>query len=239
MKTVTLILISISGAVFVAGIPPATAAPSAYPPANASIALVSKVVLDVKRKELEKDWEIAKRGETLSSGDRVRTGEKSIAIIKFKDNSLVRVRERSELTVTGETRGSSFSKNVNIEGGVVGFNIRKQKKDEEFRFTSPTSVASIRGTGGLFRAHESADTLTVVEGSVLLTNNISTNSVLVRAGFTGISNPDGTIQTRPATNEELAAAQNASSLSEQDNKLEIELRDNQGDRKELKIDFQE
>ena len=211
----------------------------ATPPAESSVALVSKVVLDVTRKEVTKDWQIAKRGETLSSGDRVKTGEKSVAVIKFKDNSLVRVRERSELTVTGTTQGSSFSKSVNVQSGVVGFNIRKQQPDEVFRFASPTSVASIRGTGGQFTSHDLFDTLTVVEGAVLMTNSKSSDSVVVQAGFTGLSNPDGTISSRPATPEELTAAQNASRLSDQENRLEIELRDNQGNRKELKIDIKE
>jgi len=208
-------------------------------PPEASVALVSKVVLDVTRKEATKDWQIAKRGETLASGDMVKTGEKSVAVIKFKDNSLVRLRERSELTVTGTTQGPSFSKSLNVVGGVIGFNIRKQQPDEIFRFASPTSVASIRGTGGQFTSHNLFDTLTVIEGAVLLTNKKSSDSVVVEAGFTGLSNPDGTISTRPATPEELAAAQNASRLSDQENRLEIELRDNQGNRKELKIEIRE
>ena len=157
--------------------------------------------------------------------------------MKFKDNSLVRVRELSVLTVTGETRSTSFSKSVNVEKGVVGFNIHKQKSDEEFRFTSPTSVASIRGTGGQFTAREMSDTLVVVEGTVHLTNKVSSQSVEVLAGFTGISNPDGTIETRPSTIEERQTATQASRTSEQENKLELEFRDGKGTRKQLKIDY--
>ncbi len=214
-------------------------AAAAVPPAESPVALVSKVVLDVTRKEAFKDWQIARRGETLSSGDRVKTGEKSVAVIKFKDNSMVRVRELSELTVTGTTNGSSFSKSVNVESGVVGFNIKKQRSDEEFRFTSPTSVASIRGTSGKFVSGGFSDTLTIIEGAVLMTNSASFEFVEVRAGYTGISNSNGTISTRPATQEELTTASNAARVSDQENKLEIELRDNQGNRKELKIEIKE
>ena len=211
----------------------------AFPPAESPVALVSKVVLDVTRKESFKDWQIARRGETLSSGDRVKTGEKSVAVIKFKDNSLVRVRELSELTVTGTTNGSSFSKSVNVESGVVGFNIKKQRSDEEFRFTSPTSVASIRGTSGKFVSGGFSDTLTIIEGTVLMTNSASSEFVEVRAGYTGVSNSDGTISARVATQEELTTAGNAARISDQENKLEIELRDNQGNRKELRIEIKE
>lgn len=208
-------------------------------PAASPVALISKVILDVTRKEEGKDWQSAKKGETLSSGDKVKTGKKSVAVVKFKDNSLVRVRELTELTVTGSMDGSAFSKQVEMKSGVVGFNIKKQQPGEEFRFSSPTSVASIRGTGGSFTADDLADTLILVEGAVDFTNNISSNTVKVLAGFTGISMPDGTITTRPSTPEEKAAAAEAARVTDQDNKLEFELRDGKGNSKKLKIQYKD
>lgn len=175
-----------------------------------SVALVCKVVRDVSCKEAFNDWQIARPGVTLSSGDRVKTGEASVAVIKFKDNSLVLVRERSVLTVTGATKGSLFSKSVNVENGAVEFNIKKQRSDEEFRFSSPTSVASIRGTGGQFVSCLLSDTLTLIEGAVVLTNLLSFESVDIQAGYTGISNPDGTIFVRIASPDELSRASGAS-----------------------------
>lgn len=170
------------------------------------VALVSKVVLDVTRKQASREWQIARRGETLSSGDRVKTGKNSAAVIKFKDHSLVRVRERSEVAVMGTTKKSLFSKSVNLDNGAVEFSIKKQKSDEEFRITSPTSVASIRGTGGKFTSGGFSDTLTLIEGAVILTNMKSSRSVEVKAGYTGISDPDGTISVRKATSHELRTA---------------------------------
>ncbi len=204
---------------------------------RSSVGLVSKVVLDVTKKDLDRDWQKAERGEMLSSGDRVKTGEKSLAVIKFKDNSLVRVRERSELTVTGAVSGAAFSKSVNVDNGGVGFNIRKQQADEEFRFTSPTSVASIRGTGGLFTSASQSDTLIVTDGLVNFLNKISSESVDVPAGFTGISNSDGSIVRRVSTADEHRIALEAARASDQDNRLEFEFRDRQGERKQLKIDY--
>jgi len=211
-------------------------AATALPPAASSVALISKVVLDVSRKEEGKDWQNAKKGETLASGDKVKTGMKSVAIIKFKDNSLVRVRELTELTVTGSMNGTAFSKSVEMKSGVVGFNIKKQQAGEEFRFSSPTSVASIRGTGGSFTL---GDTLVVIEGVIEFKNTISSRVVNVEAGFTGISNPDGTITTRPSTPGEKAAAEEAARASEQDNRLEFDLRDGRGNSKQLKIDYKD
>jgi hypothetical protein len=203
-----------------------------------TVGLISKVIQDVSHKQADKDWEKALKGEPLVSGDRVKTGERSIAIIKFLDNSLVRVRELSELTVSGTLNGGAFLKSVDLQNGVVGFNIQKQKPQEEFHFSSPTSVASIRGTGGLFATSDSSDTLTVIEGIVVFTNKASGKSVDVEAGFTGISNPDGTLQHRPATRAEHMAAEEAAGNGSL-KKLELDLRDNQGKSKKLHIDIKE
>lgn len=206
---------------------------------SAPIALFSKVILDVTRRHADAEWMEAKRGETLGSGDRVRTGERSIALIKFKDNSLLRVREQSEVVVTGGMSGSAFSKSVSVQRGATGFNIKKQRPEEEFRFTSPTSVASIRGTAGQFSAHPDGDTLIVLEGLVSLTNTLSARTVGVKAGFTGISAPDGSVETHPSTPEEVAAARSATQSGDRPEIFELELRDSKGGRKTLKIEFKE
>jgi hypothetical protein len=207
-------------------------------PPGAPIGLLSKVILEVLRKETGKTWEKAARGQTLATGDMVRTGPASLAIIKFKDNSLVHLREKSELTVTGTTTGGSFSKSVEIQTGVVGFNVAKQRAGEEFRFTSPTSVASIRGTAGALNAASGSDTLIVTEGSIQFSNRISSRSLAVIAGFTGISNRDGTLQSRASTERERRLA--AEALQDgQTKKLELELRNPQGKTSRLKIEYKD
>lgn len=212
---------------------------AAPPPPETSIALISKVILDVTRKQDGKDWQKAKQGDILMAGEKVKTGEKSIAIVKFKDNSLIRIRELSELTLSAATSGTALTKSVDIDNGVIGFNVRKQQTGEEFRFTSPTSVASIRGTGGLFTSKRTSDTLTVTEGIVLLTNRASSSSVNVQAGFTGVSQKDGTLTTHVSTREERLAAEEASRTGDELKKLEFELRDNKGKTKQLRIEYKE
>lgn len=209
------------------------------PPPETSVALISKVILDVTRKTEGKDWQKAKQGDILMAGEKIKTGEKSIAIVKFKDNSLIRVREMSELTLSAATSGTALTKSVDVDNGVIGFNVKKQQTGEEFRFTSPTSVASIRGTGGLFTSKRSNDTLTVTEGGVLLSNRISSTSVNVLAGFTGLSMKDGTLTMRASTREERLAAEEANRLGDQLKKLEFELRDNKGKTKQLRIEYKE
>jgi len=217
----------------------AVAASAAAPSGSGNtVGLISKVIQDVSHKQTDKEWQKAQKGETLVSGDRVKTGEHSLAIIKFLDNSLVRVRELSELTINGALNEGAFLKSVDLQNGVVGFNIQKQRPQEEFRFSSPTSVASIRGTGGLFSTSNSSDTLTVIEGTVIFMNRSSGQSVDVHAGFTGISNPDGSLRNRPATRAERMAAEEAAGSGSL-RKLELDLRDNQGKSKKLHIDIKE
>jgi hypothetical protein len=208
------------------------------PPADVSIALVSKVIQSVEHKEAGGDqWAPAKRGEVLTSGERVKTGEKSIAVIKFKDNSMLRVRELTEVLLNGVVDGKAFLKSTEVQKGVIGFNIKKQQKGEEFRFSSPTSVASIRGTSGQFGATDSADKLVVLEGLVRLMNKSSSRELDVEEGWTGISYPSGKLEKRPSTPDERAAAQLAARLGDQTNTLDVELNNGSGNKKRIEIKF--
>lgn len=222
-------LIAVATVFIISGMAPA--------PKETTLALVSKVILDVTRKAEGKDWQPAKRGEMLSAGERVRTGEKSIAVIKFKDNSMLRVREKTEVLLGEAKDAGTWQRTTAVEKGVIGFSIRKQQQGEEFRFTSPTSVASIRGTSGQFGATDTSDLLVVVEGLVRLTNKISSEAADVGAGFTGLSLRDGNLQVRPSTPEEKVAAQLSARTGDQDSRLEIELNDGSGGKKNIEIKF--
>jgi hypothetical protein len=90
----------------------------------------------------------------------------------------------------------------------------------------------------MFTAKTMSDTLMVTEGSVFYTNRVSNKSVDVLSGFTGISNRDGTIQTRRSTESERRAALEAQQ-DDQRKKLEIELRDPQGKTNRLKIEYRD
>jgi len=231
MKQTRIVALALAGAVLLFAVPQARAQ-------NPVIGLISKVIQDVTRRVSGQEWEKATRGQTLASGDMVKTGAKSFAVLKLKDNSLLRLREESEVVVTGTLRGKEFSKSIQVRQGVVGFNIKKQGPEELFRFSSPTSVASVKGTAGVLRVNGS-DTLTVVEGLVSLANSVSNTSVDVPAGYTGISRPDGSVESRVSTAAELRAAEDAMRTGDQPRQLKLELKNSQGQQKDLIIDFKE
>ena len=231
MTQTRILALALAGATLLFAVPEARAQ-------NPVIGLISKVIQDVTRRVSGQEWEKASRGQTLASGDMVKTGAKSFAVLKLKDNSLLRLREESEVVVTGTLRGKEFSKSIQVRQGVVGFNIKKQGPEEQFRFSSPTSVASVKGTAGVLCVNGS-DTLTVVEGLVSLTNSVSNTSVDVPAGYTGISRPDGTVESRVSTPAELSAAEDATRTGDQPRQLKLELKNSQGQQKDLIIDFKE
>lgn len=115
-----------------------------------SVGVLTKIIQTVEYKAVEtENWGSAKLGSVVFNGDEVRTGSRSLALLKFLDNSLIRVRENTIVTVYGLKEDNKLNKNTFIEKGRVGFEITKQS-DEEFKFTTPTGVASIRGTKGFF-----------------------------------------------------------------------------------------
>ncbi len=203
------------------------------------IGLISKVVRDVSlRPDDAEDWNRAERGNPLSSGDRVKTGQQSLAVLKFRDASFVRVREKSEVVMSTAAGEKPVVKSIETEenGGSFGFDIKKQI-DAKFQFTSPTSVASIRGTSGKWSAGPDAnDTLWLGTGLVALLNRISETEILVRGGSIAFSNADGTITVRPMTPEELAEARLASGGGAERN-LDLRFRNGDGGEKHLKIKF--
>jgi len=111
-------------------------------------AFVVKVVRDVSKKSPTRGWEKAIPSDRLRSGYQMRTDDKSLAIIVFSDESKLTVRPRSIVEIKGQKdRGQIVDRSVHVERGRLQFNVQKQER-EQFRFSSPISVASIRGTKG-------------------------------------------------------------------------------------------
>jgi hypothetical protein len=207
-------------------------------PIGEVVGLVSKAILDVTRLPVDGEWSKAERGQPLVAGDRLRTGNRSFAIIKFNDNSMVRIREESEVALTATKDGAAFSKQVDVRSGGVGFEVTRQRAGEEFRFSTPTSVASIRGTAGALSTGE-ADTLVLLNGVASYRNVFSSRQVNVTDGITAIARRDGTIEMRPSTREERQAAETAAKTGDRPQQLKLELRNSDGEVKDLIIDYKE
>jgi len=177
---------------------------SIYNPAS-PVAIIKKVVNDVRFKLADKSsWETAKASQILSDRDEIKTGTKSLAIILFTDGSgQLRVRENAVLQIYGQANNKQLNKNTLLQNGTISFEVNKQA-DEEFKFTTPTAVASIRGTGGLLGANQDSTNLILEHGQVIL------NSLLpggqggtINGGQTGTIYRDGRFTSRQSNQNDL------------------------------------
>jgi hypothetical protein len=124
-----------------------------------------------------------KRGFRLQDKDKLVTQKKSYAALRFIDDaSLVRIRENSTCTIQGKKEQNKVSKNIYLEVGTLFARVTRQKG--KFQVSTPTSVASVKGTkfivdqvfdGGTFYYGE--------EGVIEVGNDAGT--VLVNANETG------------------------------------------------------
>ena len=109
-----------------------------------AITIKSKGKVKVSESGKKSDKKL-KRGFRLKDGDKIVTGDKSYAAFRFiDDRSLVRVRANSNCTIQGKEEDNSILKNIFLEIGTIFARITKQKG--RFQVTTPTSVASVKGT---------------------------------------------------------------------------------------------
>jgi hypothetical protein len=183
-------------------------------PEDTPVALVKKIVKNVTfRKAGQDDWATAKTGLPLNNGEEVKTGANSLALILFTDGSgLLKVQPNSILKVYGELDNKKINKNTFIDKGSVGFDVNKQA-DEEFKFTTPTAVASIRGTEGLFEVADNGESVMVLKtGSVELQTK-SGKKVTLTAGNTAVFDLEGNATVTPSTEDDKKKLSQATSLT--------------------------
>jgi len=157
------------------------------------IALIKKIIKEVSYKTDASDWEAAKTGIPLKSGEQIKTGFKSLALVLFTDGTgLLRVRENSIMYIYGDREGKKINKNTFIEKGLIGFDINKQDA-EEFKFTTPTAVAAIRGTAGYVEVgSDSSTTIVCDHGKIEVQSLIGEKKKAVVEGGAALSiRPDG------------------------------------------------
>ncbi len=210
-----------------------------------TIALVNRVVEIVERRSPAIDWQPANIGDLLNSGDVVKTGEGSFSLIRFYDNSLLRIRELSEVTVYAERDRENYHRDIEIDEGAVGFDISKKESDR-FEFSTPTSVASIRGsTGILIVRPDSPDIFLLVTGLAHLLNLISGEDIEINSGEIVFSFPDGTMEKREITESDLEEYGNPDDelyetpVERQQRTIEIRTIDEDGNARTIIIEYEE
>ena len=165
-----------------------------------SVAYPNKIAVATKVKGPVEIMPIGKKGFSdlepgtiLSDGDKIRTGPSGFtAIIFIDDKSTLKVKDNSEVVITGKRTAASISKKINMDEGTIRATVKKQNTD--FVIQTPTSVASVKGTDfWLVSDPETGDQIIGIEGIVGLVNNETGQEIDVSEGMSGLSTPDGNV----------------------------------------------
>jgi hypothetical protein len=198
------------------------------------VAVIIKAKGDIAIKNAASGKSItAKRGTRLNDGDKISTGKKGRLFIKFlDDNSLLRIRPNSTCTINAKKEQNSVTKNIFVEVGTIFSKITRQKSS--FSVTTPTSVASVKGT--IFwtvQKFKGSTQFFGEEGTVEVSNDAG--SALMQKGETAtvISKNSKPIVTKTKPGE-------GPSLDDSDapDEFEFEFQDESGNKKLLKFKTQ-
>ena len=182
MKRPLIILILIFMGVFLLAQPPA------------SVAVVTKVRgnVEIRKGSSNPTFSPIKAGQLLNDKDIIRTGANAFAVLIYLDDkSMVKLKGATNLEIRGKKVGKGLEKNLEITGGTIRAVVSQQRRGE-FTVTSPTSVASVKGTSfWIVSNSQTGDQVYNEEGVVQLTNLTSGDIVDLLANQTGISTTDG------------------------------------------------
>ena len=179
-------------------------------------------------------------GSPLSDQDKIKTGKNGfVAIMYLDDKTVVKMLGNSDLIILGDRSGSKINKSLDIKYGRVAASVTPQK-GKEFRISTPTSVASVKGTELAIESDPSTgDSFTLIEGLIEVTNSVTGESTQVEEGETAMSTPEGSLEVAPTTSEDLEGFEEAStSMQSQTQELRFEVEDENGNLKEILIKFQ-
>jgi len=208
---------------------------SVFSYAEDNVAIVLKVRNDVRVTPTNKTSAVqGKRGYVLQDGNKIETGARSFCAIKFLDDkSLLRIRENSSCTVEGKKEQTKIDKNIIVEIGSFFASLFKPRGS--FKVTTPTSVASVKGTK--FWVIQQSPTKYIVEEGVVEVENES-GKALVRAGQTAV------VESRTSEIKVYLTRPNEipTEIEEQEGAaghLDIGFKNDQGEEKTLRIKFKE
>ena len=181
--------------------------------------------------------QVLKPGTPLSDQDRIKTGKNGfIALMYLDDKTVVKMLDNSDMTIMGDRSGKKINKSLDIKYGRVAANVMPQK-GKEFRVSTPTSVASVKGTELAIESNPSTgDSFTLIEGLIEVTNSITGESTEVQEGETAMSTPDGSLNVAMTTSDDLEGFEEAS-VEPQTQELRFEVEDEDGGTKQILIKF--
>ena len=193
-------------------------------------------------------------GQDLYDNDKLTTGKDGFAKYTYIDDGTeIKVHSNSEIYVRGAIRDRSIIKQISVSEGVLKFEVKKQDGGE-FTVITPTSVASVKGTDFWLDCNgKKGDQFFGISGRVAIQNSISGQITQLTKNTAATSMPDGSLDLRPITQNELNTLNNieidsgeveeddgdsnASPDSDENGKIELEFEDGSGNTKTVIIHY--
>ena len=149
------------------------------------------------------------RGLGLYGDDRIRTGDSGFSIYRYLDDaSSIKILKNSDIRIEGRIKSRNIVKNVEVNNGILNFNIDKQS-DAGFTIVTPTSIATVKGTDfWLICNGPEGDKFFGVEGTVEIKNIESGRVVLLNEDAIVLSNSNGNILTQNMSTQDLEQIEN-------------------------------
>ncbi len=181
-----------------------------------------------------------KAGDMLKNNDELRTGGESFAAYKYIDgSSTIKVFSNSVVRITANKSGKSLSKKVVIDKGSIFTDVKP--KSGAFMVQTPTTVASVKGTGFLTKITEDGiSKFVVTDGEVELKILDSDDVKSVPAGNTAIIDAEGNFEIRVSSAEDTSSIEKAeieSSQSSEPKLIRIPVLDASGRTKYIEIKY--
>lgn len=181
-----------------------------------------------------------KNGELLKNNDELRTGGESFAAYKYIDgSSTIKVFSNSLVRITANRSGKTLSKKVVVDKGSVFTSVKP--KTGAFMVQTPTTVASVKGTGFLTKLTDKGESMFIVtdgEVEIKIMNQDEVKSV--PAGKTAVIDEAGNYEIRESTPEDTSAIEEAEIESTQKNEpklIRIPVVDEAGKTKYIEITY--
>ncbi|GAB1468603.1 hypothetical protein MASR2M64_13410 [Candidatus Cloacimonadota bacterium] len=162
-----------------------------------------------------------KTGDLLKNNDQLRTGGESFAAYKYIDgSSTIKVFSNSVVTITANRSGKTLSKKVVVNKGSIFTDVKP--KTGAFMVQTPTTVASVKGTGFLTKITDDGQSLFIVTDGVVELKILDGEDVKsVAAGKTAVIDGTGKYEIRDSSPEDTSAIEQAEIESSQSNELKI------------------
>jgi hypothetical protein len=141
-------------------------------------------------------WNDLKLGQTLTAGDRIRTGEDGQLKIEMNDGNFLYVKPNSEIFIeklTSDPATGKYESVFEVINAQIKAEVHDQTNLRTFEIRTPTSVAGVRGTIFYVNATRFLTEIFVERGNVNLRNNISNQERDVQPGFSTTSDEHGEV----------------------------------------------